>query len=374
MGAPKRDDCGKGVNCNIGAAYVFRRTAPGVWELEQTLFASDPAPGDEFGFDVTIEGDLAAISAPFDDDNGSTSGSVYLFRRDGSGVWNEVDKVISSDGQNNDFFGQSVILSDGVLAVGASGESSAGGNSGAVYVFEDAGADDWLEIDKLVADDAFQGDQFGFDVDFDGDVIVVGVPLSDTSCGTFLCNGGAVYVFRRNGQGTWDQEARIFPQDAVSSDFFGFAVGVSGDTVVASSVREDDAGNSAGAMYVFQRTAPSVWSEQLKLTAPDGEAGDELGYSAAIDGVIGVAGARFDDVACPLNPNCNSGSVYAWTLRQFGDVKPGDFNSDGVINGFDLATLLAAWGTNGQGTGADLNGDGIVDGIDLATLLANWGA
>lgn len=48
---------------------------------------------------------------------------------------------------------------------------------------------------------------------------------------------------------------------------------------------------------------------------------------------------------------------------------PGDLNGDGVVDGADLAALLAQWGSDGA---ADLNDDGIVDGADLATLLANW--
>ncbi len=50
---------------------------------------------------------------------------------------------------------------------------------------------------------------------------------------------------------------------------------------------------------------------------------------------------------------------------------PNDLNDDGVVNGTDLAQLLAAWGLDGE-FGADLNGDGLVNGTDLATLLANW--
>ncbi len=46
---------------------------------------------------------------------------------------------------------------------------------------------------------------------------------------------------------------------------------------------------------------------------------------------------------------------------------------DGVVNGSDLAQLLAAWGTVIGESISDLNGDGVVNGSDLATLLANWG-
>ncbi len=55
-----------------------------------------------------------------------------------------------------------------------------------------------------------------------------------------------------------------------------------------------------------------------------------------------------------LPPNCKS-----------------DFDSNALVNGDDLATLLARWGTDD--IEADFNGDGIVNGDDLATLLANWG-
>jgi hypothetical protein len=48
---------------------------------------------------------------------------------------------------------------------------------------------------------------------------------------------------------------------------------------------------------------------------------------------------------------------------------PADLNGDGVVDGADLAALLAQWGTDGA---ADLNDDGIVDGADLAQVLSNW--
>lgn len=49
---------------------------------------------------------------------------------------------------------------------------------------------------------------------------------------------------------------------------------------------------------------------------------------------------------------------------------PADLDGDGVVDGADLASLLASW--NGSGS-ADLNGDGVVDGADLAAMLAAWG-
>ncbi|MDA1106106.1 MAG: M12 family metallo-peptidase [Planctomycetota bacterium] len=47
---------------------------------------------------------------------------------------------------------------------------------------------------------------------------------------------------------------------------------------------------------------------------------------------------------------------------------PGDLNSDGIVNGLDLALLLGAWGL----PGGDITGDGTTDGGDLAVILGNW--
>ena len=51
--------------------------------------------------------------------------------------------------------------------------------------------------------------------------------------------------------------------------------------------------------------------------------------------------------------------------------KAGDINHDGIVNGIDLAYILADWGL--ANPRSDLNHDGIVNGIDLGTLLAYWG-
>lgn len=51
---------------------------------------------------------------------------------------------------------------------------------------------------------------------------------------------------------------------------------------------------------------------------------------------------------------------------------PGDFNEDRRIDGEDLTTLLANWGTDNPLV--DLDEDGLVGGADLSALLGFWGS
>jgi hypothetical protein len=49
---------------------------------------------------------------------------------------------------------------------------------------------------------------------------------------------------------------------------------------------------------------------------------------------------------------------------------PSDFSHDQVVDGADLAMMLANWGNSGTG---DMDGDGVVNGTDLGLFLSGWG-
>lgn len=50
-----------------------------------------------------------------------------------------------------------------------------------------------------------------------------------------------------------------------------------------------------------------------------------------------------------------------------------DVSSNGIVNGEDVAILLATWGPAAPTTRTDLNHDGVVNGADLGVMLASWG-
>ena len=72
-------------------------------------------------------------------------------------------------------------------------------------------------------------------------------------------------------------------------------------------------------------------------------------------------------------------TTHAMTLRIrviVGDIEnSADINGDGVVDGADLGSMLAAWGPcPPPPCPADLDGNGIVNGGDLGLLLAGWEA
>jgi len=179
-----------------GAAYVFRYVAgSGTWVMEAQLIASDGAADDYFGCSVAVSGEIVLIGARGDDDNGSSSGSAYVFRYDaGSGTWTEEAKLLPWDGAADDYFGE-VSLSGEVAVIGASGDDDKGTDSGSAYVFRyDTGSGTWVQEAKLLPSYGVVEAYFGISVALSGETALIGASW-DPEMGT---NAGAAYVFNLN--------------------------------------------------------------------------------------------------------------------------------------------------------------------------------
>ncbi len=133
VGAFRDDDKGP----DSGSAYIFKRDATS-WNQQAKLIASDGTYGDYFGRSVSISGDYAIIGADGDDDNGGNSGSAYIFQRDATS-WIEQDKLIASDGAQLDNFGCAVSISGDYAVAGAYQDDDNGSSSGSIYIFNKVG-------------------------------------------------------------------------------------------------------------------------------------------------------------------------------------------------------------------------------------------
>ncbi len=300
VGAPWDDDKGDG----SGSAYIFVRSGT-AWSQQAKLTASDGAASDWFGYSVAISGDTAIVGAYGDDDNGDLSGAAYIFTRTGT-AWSQQAKLTPGDGAGGDQFGCFVAIDGDTVIVGAYGDDDKGNDSGAAYAFVRAGTS-WSQQAKLTAIDGAALDSLGTTVDISGDTAVISAH-GDDDCGD---GSGSAYVFVRNGT-SWSQQARLTPNDGATLDAFGFAA-VSGDTVIVGAHNDDDKGDSSGSAYIFTRNETS-WSQEAKLTAGDGAAGDHFGWSVALSGGTAAVGALDDG-----DYGASSGSAYVYepTTRIF---------------------------------------------------------
>ncbi len=71
---------------NFGAAYLFEKPATGWTDAHEDakLTASDAAEYDQFGNSITISGDSIVVGVGGDDDSGTDSGSVYVYKEQSS--------------------------------------------------------------------------------------------------------------------------------------------------------------------------------------------------------------------------------------------------------------------------------------------------
>ncbi len=227
-----------------GSVYIFTRSGT-TWSQQQKIQASDAAANDNFGFSVDIDGDTAIIGAKNEDAGGSNAGAAYIFTRSGT-TWSQQAKIQASDAEASDLFGQSVAVDGNYAVVGAYSEDAGGSAAGAAYVFIRSGTS-WTQQQKLASSDIAAGDWFGYDVDIEGDVIVVGAG-AEAAGGTAA---GAAYIFTRDGT-TWSQQKKIVASDASTSAYFGFSgISIEEDTVTVGATYEDGGGTNSGAGYIF---------------------------------------------------------------------------------------------------------------------------
>jgi len=362
-----------------GAVYVFSRDGMGTWSQQAYVKASNTGGSDNFGWSVALNGDgnTLAVGARFEDssatgidgDQGNNfavdSGAVYVFSREGMGTWSQQAYVKASNTGVSDQFGFSVALNgDGnTLAVGARLEDSnatgidgdqgnnSAGSSGAVYVFSRDGMGTWSQQAYVKASNTGGSDNFGYSVALNGDgnTLAVGARLEDSNAtgidgdqgNNSAGSSGAVYVFSRDGMGTWSQQAYVKASNTGGGDYFGYSVALNGDgnTLAVGALGEDsnatgidgDQGNNSavdsGAVYVFSRDGMGTWSQQAYVKASNTGSGDNFGLSVALNGdgnTLAVGAWLEDSNATGIdgdqgnNSASNSGAVYVFSRDGMG--------------------------------------------------------
>jgi hypothetical protein len=260
-----------------GAAYVYVRQG-GVWTEQAHLLAPNPQFLANFGYAVAVSGDTVLVG---ENQANSFAGQAHVFVRSG-GTWAHQARLAVSPFTR--FLASSVALSGDTAVLGQPFVNG----PGSVFVFVRSGGA-WSQQAELTASDGGDGDHFGNSLGISGETVVVGAVRHIDPQGNAV---GSAYAYVRSG-GSWVEQARLVPPVTQTGDVYGFSVAISGDIAVVGAMAEDVSGAAnAGAAYSFRRTG-TTWGPAARYTAPDAGASDQLGWSVAVSGHTGVAGAIF---------------------------------------------------------------------------------
>ncbi|GIV58606.1 MAG: hypothetical protein KatS3mg042_1519 [Rhodothermaceae bacterium] len=250
----------EGYQDNTGAVFAFRATDTG-WAVQDTL-TGEAVPGARFGSAIALDGGMALIGAPRQDEN---LGAVYAYRYD-AGAWMMETRLPAEGLEGDARLGSSLSLEGGRALVGAPRFQRF---VGAVveYVY-DAESGAWEQQGLLVPFDATPQTRFGTAVDLNGDEAWVGAPGANRFA-------GAIYRFVQDAEtGTWGRVEKMTAPEGSSGDFFAATLDVRGDVAVAGVVGDD---GGEGTALIFERReqgwvqAAAVYSEPVGFESITGD-------------------------------------------------------------------------------------------------------
>ncbi len=333
VGAINEASANTGVNVNqnsnslkeAGAVYVFIRDANGLWQQQAYIKPSVLNETDRFGFSVAISNNTLVVGAP-----GRDNTSAYVFERDGGGHWHEQQRIKAPFTLGRSF-GSAVAIDGDTIAIGAfiaaniapdvNGEIPLGNGtvqaSGALFIYKRIGGGDtsvWLKQSFIRAHAADQEDFFGTSIALSGDTLVVGAPQEDSAAKSIngdqldnsASNSGAAYVFVRDENDIWGQQAYLKASNGDMRDEFGASVAISGDTIAVGAALEDSGATGingdqhnndetdSGAAYVFTRDSMGSWQQQAYLKASNTDSRYKFASSIAVNNGALVVGSVFE--------------------------------------------------------------------------------
>ena len=247
-----------------GAVYIFEGSDTN-WNQSAKLTASDGSNGDLFGFSLDMDGNTVVVGAYGKEQK---KGAVYVFEKPGTG-WSDATegKILTAQTRSaGDQFGYDVAINGGHIIVGADREDTNGSDGGAVYLFSGT---DWSQQQMVTPDDGFADQGFGYAVDLIADTVIVGAVLDDDKGQ----HSGSIYIYEPSSGSLVFQQKLVAP-DGGEQDRFGSSVAMTDSYIVTGAYRDSVNGQSAsGSAYIFSRSVDSNTSPQAQNDSFETEEG-----------------------------------------------------------------------------------------------------
>ncbi len=332
--------CSNDLGDYSGSAYLFDISDPANPVQLSKLLPSDGSANDQFGTSVALHGSLALIGSWQDStDKGFGTGSAYVF--DVSDPTNPVElvKLVADDAADQDYMGIAVDFGTAnnapVAVVGAWRADAQGIDSGAVYVFAIPSGE---QLSKLVASDGNDNDYFGESLDANGHLLIIGAPDADAH-GTA---SGQAYLFDLD---TGLEITRFSSDDNVDLDQLGRGVALGGTTenpvALVSAPFHDNGNSSEGSAYVFALNDLSHPRQVFEYT-PDPTFSHFFGSWMALAQINEQTIALIGDTRDGKQAT-DAGSVYVFDATVACDA---DLDNDGLTTIKDFLAFLNAWASN----------------------------
>ena len=281
----------------IGFSVAFNPIWGDTINEDIQLSATDSTSGDEFGHSVSIDNGVAAIGAPFDDDNGANSGAAYLFD---VSTGEQIVKLLPLDDVAGAEFGFSIAINNGIVAVGARADDENGTNAGAAYLFD---ASTGNQLFKLTPNDAEPNDEFGNSIAIDNDIVAVGAWRADE----YGDGSGAAYLFDAT---TGNQLDKLLPPTGNNYQTFGVSIAMDDGLVVigARTFFDLNDGYTFAKAHLFDVSTGNQLNEfQPDILDLNGDQGGHFADAIDIDNGLIAVGAPYRSVVWDF-----SGAAYVF--------------------------------------------------------------
>ncbi len=356
---------------------------PSGWYQFGKLVANDRAANDWFGrYSVSIHEDYAVVGVERDDEDEAgtnpleDAGSAYVFKKNASGEWSQIKKLVAEDREAGDDFGASVAIYGDYIFVGADqkhfdlGGPNQATFAGAVYVFakNEGGTDNWGQLQKITLIDPSIAANLGGVIALNGQYAAISaINTLVTGDEGPISQAGAVFVFKYNETSQrWEEDQMITASDAQPRDLFGRSLAMSENHILVGAWNEDfdsSTDDDAGAAYLFSKNSDGSWSETKKIIAPERTADDRFGISVAISEELALVGAYWEDEdENDGNTLTNSGSAYLFGRDEGGSDSWGFVQklvADERVENGEFARTVGI-GNDAIFVGANLTGGGVI--------------